>query len=148
MCASGRFGVHLFQGDLGVAAMDRLEAVGTHWQARNPGKRVELVLVLPSNSRMSPEERSRMTQLMRRGDKDRLASATVILAEGLRGALHRSVLTGLMMIAPAPHPMKVFGNIEDAVTYLMPYLETLPAPPPPSAILQSVVELYEAFDKR
>lgn len=29
------------------------------------------------------------------------AAATVILAEGLMGSLHRSILTGLMMLAPA-----------------------------------------------
>jgi hypothetical protein len=108
-CASGRFGVHLFQGEL---------------------------------------ERSRMTQIMRRGESDRIASATVILADGLRGAMQRSVLTGLMMLAPPPHPAKVFGAIADAVDYLQPYLRQIPGAPTTQSPLSAVLELYESFKSR
>jgi hypothetical protein len=147
-CTAGHFGVHLFQGDLSVADMDKMDATGTTWQRRNPGKRVELVIVLPSNSRLSSEERTRMTRLMRRWEHERLASATVILAEGLRGAMHRSVLTGLMMLAPPPHPVKVFGTIEESLTFLQPYIRNLGDSAVASAPLQPVQRLYESFRAR
>jgi hypothetical protein len=148
-CASGSFGVHLFEGELTVSEIDRLEAIGIEWRRRNTGKRVELVIVLPSNARMSHEERSRMAELIRRSEKERIASATVILAEGLRGAVHRSVLTGLMMIAPPPHPVKVCGAIADAMTYLFPYLRMLPGPSlAMSETSRAVQALYEAFRRR
>jgi hypothetical protein len=145
-CASGRFGVHLFQGELTLTDMDQLDAVALEWQ-RGPkaGKRVELVIVLPSGARMTSGERSRMTQIMRRGENDRVASATVILADGLRGAMQRSVLTGLMMLAPPPHPAKVFGTIAEAVEYLLPYLRQLPGAPIAQSPLPAVLALYESF---
>jgi len=146
--ASGHFGVHLFQGELSVADMDRLDASGVSWQRRHPGKRVELVIVLPSNARLSAEERSRMARLMKRWEHERIASATVILAEGLRGAMHRSVLTGLVMLAPPPHPMKVFGAIDEAVAFLEPYLGRLNDSPVAGAALEPVMALYEAFRTR
>jgi len=89
-----------------------------------------------------------MTELMRRGESERLASATVILADGLRGAMQRSVLTGLMMLAPPPHPAKVFGSIPQAVEYLQPYLRQIPGAPISQSPLAAVMELYEAFQKR
>lgn len=148
-CVAGCFGVHLFEGELTTAEMDRLEVIGVDWRRRNREKRVELVIVLPSSARMSPEERNRMAQLMRRSERERIASATVILAEGLRGAVHRSVLTGLMMIAPPPHPTKVFSTIEDGMAYLLPHLRMLPGPAlAADEIVRAVQELYEAFRAR
>jgi hypothetical protein len=84
-----------------------------------------LVIVFPSDARMSGAERSRMAGLIKHGESRRVASATVILAEGLRGALQRSTLTALMMIAPASHPAKVFGSVSDAVRWLFPYVQGL-----------------------
>jgi hypothetical protein len=141
--------VHLFQGELSMADMTVLETAGAHWQRAHRGKRVELVIVLPSGARMSADERDRMTQLMRRGEKDRIASATVILADGLRGALHRSLLTGLTLLAPAPHPMKVFSRLEDALAFLTPYLQKLPdVVGRLDEPLAAVTALYEAFQRR
>jgi hypothetical protein len=122
---AGRFGVHLFEGHLGVADMGRLESIGAEWLREHPGKLVELVVIFPSNSRMTGEERSRMARVIKRWEKDRLASATVILASGLLGAMHRSVLTGLLMIAPPPHPSKVFATVPEAVTWLAPHMQSL-----------------------
>ena len=147
-CVAGRFGVHLFQGRLTVTDMDRMDLIGAEWQRKNPGKRVELVIVLPSDDRMDGDERSRMARLIRRWEKERIASATVILAQGLIGAMHRSVLTGLMMVAPPPHPAKVFGTIADAIAYLAPHLSTLGGSATHQATLGAVLELYEAFRSR
>jgi hypothetical protein len=148
-CASGRFGVHLFQGHLSISDIDRLEMVGAEWHRQNPEKTVELVVVLPSSARMSSEERQRMVQVIRRWERKRIASATVILAEGLSGAVQRSILTGIMMLAPSPHPAKVFGTLEDAVAFLEPSLRTLQLPfVTGNEALCAVRELYDAFRTR
>lgn len=90
-----------------------------------------------------------MTQIIRRWEKDRIASATVILATGLAGALQRSVLTGFVLIAPPPHPMKVFGSVPDATAWLSPYVRELSGSTvTPAALLSAVEELCSAFRSR
>lgn len=137
-----RFGVHLFHGRLPVSEMERLDVLGAEWRKRNPGKLVELVIIHPSEAQMTSEERTRMTKLIKRWEADRLASSTVILAEGLMGSLHRSVLTGLTMIAPPPHPAKVFGDVDAAVAWLAPYVGTLWQQKLAAAELAAAVEDY------
>ena len=145
----GRFAVHLFQGQLSVSDMDRMEQVGALWHERNPGKRVELSIILPSDARMEQAERARMARLVRRWEHERVASATVVLAQGLRGAMHRSVLTGLMLLAPPPHPAKVFGTIPDAVAFVTPYVQPLLDRSYSGAALgQAIHALYRSFDAR
>jgi hypothetical protein len=77
---------------------------------------------------MSTEERQRISALIKRWDKDRAASATVILAEGMVGAMQRSVLTGLQLIAGTTHPQKVCSNVADAVNWLMPHVREVNGP--------------------
>src|SRR5688572_8852720 len=88
----GQFAVHLFEGHVSVAQMEHLQAIGDRWNGENPDKRVELVIVLPSDTRMTLEERARMNRLIKHGESFRTASATVILAEGLLASMQRSVL--------------------------------------------------------
>lgn len=116
------FAVHLFEGAVSVSDMDRIQSVGERWNVRHPGKRAELVVIFPSNARLTPEERARMAQLVKVGQTHRAAAATVILASGMLGSMQRSMLTGLTMISPPPHPWKVFGTIVDALTWLTPHL--------------------------
>ena len=118
VCAG--FGMHLFEGHVSLPQMDQMQSVGERWNALHPGKRVELVVIFPSNVRMTHEERSRMAELMKAGEAHRTASATVILAEGILASVQRSMLTGLLMIAPPPHPAKVFGTIPEAVAWIVP----------------------------
>ena len=66
----------------------------------------------------------------------------MILAEGLIGAAHRSVLTGLMLLAPAPHPAKVFGKTADAVTWLAPRVQTLCGPSATAEALNAAVDEF------
>ncbi|HKU44784.1 MAG TPA: hypothetical protein VJR89_41785 [Polyangiales bacterium] len=120
-----RFAVHLFEGQVTVNEMDEMQRVGERWNKQHPGKRVEMVVIFPSSARMSLEERSRMARLIKVGEAHRTASATVILAQGMLGSMQRSMLTGLMMIAPPPHPAKVFGAIGEALTWLEPQLRTV-----------------------
>jgi hypothetical protein len=122
---SGRFGVHLFEGHLTVADMDQMQAKADAWHDDNPGRIVELVVVFPSRTIMSGEERRRMTQLIKRWEKLRDASSTVILAEGMVGAMQRSVLTGMLMLVPPPHPSRVHRSVDEAVRFLYPYLGSL-----------------------
>jgi len=145
----GRFGVHVFEGHLSLSDMDRMEEIGDAWYRRNPGRLVELAIVFPSKALMSSEERQRMARLIKRWERDRDASATVILAEGLLGAMQRSVLTGMLMIVPAPHPSKIFGNIEEAVTWIHPYVARLcPEAKTRDIALGAVEELCRSFKKR
>ena len=119
---AGRFGVHLFEGRLTVADMDRMEAIGDEWQAKNPGRLVELVVIFPSSARLDDAERARLVRLVARREKDRAASATVIMAEGMVGAMQRSILTGINLIRRPPHPVKVFSAVPDAVSWLLPHV--------------------------
>jgi hypothetical protein len=117
-----RFGVYLFEGKLTLEDMGRMESHGAHWFRKNPGKIVEMVIIYPSDTRMSSEERARMGKVIKRWEDVRLASATVILATDLVGSMQRSVLTGLQLITRPPHPTKVFGTTADGVTWLAPYI--------------------------
>lgn len=146
---SGRFGVHVFEGHLSVADMDRMQAIGDDWYRRNPGRLVELVVVFPSNAMMSSDERRRMTLLIKRWESERDASATVILAEGLLGSIQRSVLTGMTLVVPPPHPAKVFGKIPEAVSWLYPYIAPLcPAAGSCETATAAVQKLCLAFKAR
>lgn len=144
-----RLGVHLFHGQVTLQDMDVIEKAGDAWLAKNPGRTVELVIIFPSSARMTTAERMRMARMLKRHEKNRAASGTVILAEGLTGAVHRSVLTGLQMLAPPPHPAKVFGTTRDAVAWLAPHVQALcGAGAEPAALLAAVEELCAKFNPR
>jgi hypothetical protein len=141
-----RLGVHAFQGKITLADMTRIDVAGAQWFKDNPGNVVELVVIFPSDARMSSDERSRMAALVKRWESVRTASATVVLASGLLGSMHRSVLTGLQMIAPPKHPTKVFGSLADAVVWLEPYVQELCGPEAKSPdILAAIERLCETF---
>ncbi len=139
-----RFGVHLFHGKITTRDIDAIEELSEAWLAKNPGRVVELVVVYPSSARLTTAERLRLSRLIKRNEKQRTASATVILAEGLPGAVHRSILTGLIMLAPPPHPAKVFGRTRDAVAWLAPHVQALCGPTAAPAELQAAVEELSA----
>jgi hypothetical protein len=144
-----RFGVHLFQGKVTVSDMDRLEASGSRWYRNNPGQTAELVVIYSSAAHMTGEERERMAKIIKRWEGNRVASATTILAEGLRGALHRSVLTGLLFLAPPPHPAKVFGKVADAVDWLAPHVRSVCGPDATRAALSGAVDAFcQEFEAR
>jgi hypothetical protein len=144
-----RMGVHLFEGRLSVDDMDRLDELGANYRKRVPGKMVELVVIYPSDARMTSDERARMAKIVKRWEHERTASSTVILADGLMGSLHRSILTGLQLLVPAPHPVKVFGAIAPAVQFLAPFVHDLCGPEATTdALLAGVEELCERFAAR
>lgn len=117
-----RLGVHVFQGKITTDDMTLMERAGDTWLSRNPGRVVELSIIFPSDAKMTSEERSRMVEVIKRWDGVRDAAGTVILAEGLLGAMHRSVLTGMLMLARPPHPAKVFSAVRDATRWIAPHV--------------------------
>jgi hypothetical protein len=143
-----RFGVHLFYGETTVADMDKMDVAGDRWLEKNPGRTVELVIIYPSKARMTTPERQRMARLLKKREKQRAAAGTVILAQGLTGAVHRSVLTGLLLLAPPPNPAKVFGDTHAAVAWLQPYIQPLCGLEATTPSLTAAVdELCAAFSK-
>jgi hypothetical protein len=140
------FGVHAFEGTLTLEDMARIEAAGDRWHRKNPGKVVEMVIVFPSEARLSSEERARMAGIIKRWENIRTASATVVLASGLQGSMHRSVLTGLQMVVPAPHPTKVFGSVRDAVIWITPHVQALcGVETKPEELLAAIEDLCTTF---
>ena len=135
-----RFGAHLFHGKVTTTDIDQIQRASDGWRAKNPGKTVELVVIYPSGARMTISERLRFSRLLKKDERERTASATVVLAEGLTGAAQRSMLTGLLMMAPPPHPAKVFGTIRDAVAWLAPHVRALCGPEATSDALYAAVE--------
>jgi hypothetical protein len=135
-----RFGVHAFEGHLSMADMTQLEGFGNLWHKKNPGSVVEMSIIFPSEARMEGEERARLVKIIRRWEMARTASSTVILANGLVGAMHRSVMTGLMLIAPPPHPVRVFGTTHDAVVWLAPYIQAACGPEATPAGISAAVD--------
>ncbi len=134
-----RFAVHLFEGQLTVDAMTRLDVASSAWMRKNPGRVVELVIVYPSDTRMTGDERARLASIVKKFESLRTASATVILATGLIGAMHRSILTGIRLLAPPPHPSKVFGETADAVAWLAPHVAELCGPDATAGALIAMV---------
>jgi len=142
-------GVHVFEGKVTLADMDVLERRGDAWARKNPGSRVEMTIILPSNTQMTSEERTRMVRIIKRWEHVRTASAMVILATGLVGAGHRSVLTGLLLFAPPPHPAKVFGAVHTAVDWIAPYVQSIcgaeATSPEIKAAVDVLVDRFRAF---
>jgi hypothetical protein len=144
-----RFAVHLFEGKVTLDDMDRIEQNSEVWHEKVVGKLVEMVVIFPSDAKMTGAERTRMTRIIKRWEHKRQASATVILAQGLVGSMHRSVLTGMQMIVPAPHPVKVFGAIPDAIKWLHPRVhDVCGADAKPDAVIAAVDDLCGRFAKR
>jgi len=146
---SGRLGVHLFEGRLTVADMNRMQMIGDEWRRKNTMKTADLSIIYPSDSRMTTEERTRMAQLIKHDEQFRVAAATVILADGMLAAVQRSILTGLVLVAFPPHPAKVFATTAEAVHWLLPHIWRLQGPGLTTAdALVAISELCAEFQAR
>ncbi len=144
-----RFAVTLFEGKVTLADMDRIERASERWHAKVTGKVVEMVVILPSNTKMTQAERVRMAKIIKRWEHTRVASATVILAQSLLGAVQRSVLTGLQLLAPSPHPTKVFGEVSEATVWLTPHVrEVCGEDANAKELTAAITELSTTFSKR
>lgn len=144
-----RFAVTLFEGKVTLADMDRIERASERWHAKVTGKVVEMVVILPTNTKMTQAERVRMARIIKRWEHTRVASATVILAQSLLGAVQRSVLTGLQLLAPSPHPTKVFGEVSEATVWLAPHVQEVCGEDANAAELSAAItELSALFSQR
>ncbi|MEO7113504.1 MAG: hypothetical protein ABI183_23905 [Polyangiaceae bacterium] len=141
--------MHVFEGKLTLDNMAQLEKDSEAWHSKSKDKLVEMVVIHPSQSKMTSDERQKMKGIIKRWEHTREASATVILAQGLAGALHRSVLTGLQMAVPAPHPTKVFGTTDAALNWLAPSVQKTCGPEAcVGDLIVAVAELSAHFQKR
>lgn len=111
-----------------VRALEELRRTLVGWIGENPGKNVTLVVLHATPSSMSSDERRTMMRLMEETKHSRMASATVVMATGVLGALHRSILTGMNMLVPPPHPSKIVADVPSAARFLAPYLDGLSGP--------------------
>lgn len=116
---AGAVAVHHFEGEVTVLEMNKMQAIGDEWYRRYPGKSLSIAVVFPTTHRASAEQRDRMRQLIKHWEGKHLAAANAMLMDGLLGAMHRSILTGILMFAPPPHPSKVFAAVEPAVSWLL-----------------------------
>jgi hypothetical protein len=125
-----------------VHELEHLSEIVRAWGRQHHGtKNVALVVIHAKRSTMSAEERRPVLRMIDETKHDRLASATVVLASGMLGALHRSILTGFSLLVPSPHPTKVFGDVESAIAFLHPYIETACGPIPTRHIAAMVDDL-------
>lgn len=121
---SGALSVNHFEGEVTVMEMNTIQEIGDRWYARYPAKSLSLSLVYPTTHRPPPEQRERLRQLIKHWEHHHLASANVMLIDGLLGAMHRSVLTGVMMLAPPPHPAKIFASLDAGLPWLLSHQTT------------------------
>jgi hypothetical protein len=106
--------------------LERMRAIVGDWSRRERGlQNVTLIVIYPANTTMSGEERRSVARMIEDTKSTRAASATVILSGGMVGALHRSILTGFTLLAPPPHPAKVFADVPSAIAFLHPHVERL-----------------------
>jgi hypothetical protein len=64
------------------------------------------------------------------------------------GALQRSVLTGLNLLASPPHPAKVFSEVPDAIDWLLPHLGAVCGPRSLAEVTTGVREFCDTFQQR
>lgn len=109
-----------------VVELERLRTLVHEWSRGQSGeKNVTLVLLHASRSTMEADERRAVLRMIDETKHDRVASATVVLARGMIGALHRSILTGFSLLLPPPHPTRVFGEVPPAIAFLHGHIESL-----------------------
>jgi hypothetical protein len=115
--------VWVVQGHTGVAQLEKLRIRFLELaRARGDEKHVALIVLYPSESTMSAEERRCLARMIDESKRRRLASSTAVLAKGLMGAVHRSILTGMSILVPPPHPNRIVSSIEDAIAFVHPHV--------------------------
>lgn len=133
----------------GETPLDELRAltefVLRYKRERGERQNVALTVIHGTRTGMTAEARKEIARLIDLTKHTRRASSTVVLAEGMLGALHRSILTGLSLLVPPPHPVKITGDVASAVAFLHPYIEELCGPIPPQHVAAMVGDLHGAI---
>lgn len=115
---------------------------------RGDEKHIALTILYPSDSTMSTEERRSVARMIEESKHRRLASSTAVLAQGLMGAVHRSILTGMSLVVPPPHPNRITATTDDAIAFLLPYITQSSGPASLADVRAMVNDLYAALKER
>lgn len=134
------------QGHTNVAELQELRVLfGMLAKARGDEPHVSLIILYPSDSTMSGEERRVVTKLIEESKHRRLASATAVLATGVMAAVHRSILTGINLLVPPPHPNRITASIDEAISFVHPHVVKSSGPITQADVRAMIDELYEAL---
>jgi hypothetical protein len=135
--------VWVVDGHTPLEELERLRVVVRDWmRERGSAKNVSLVVIHANSTTMSGEERRTVAKIVEDTKSSRIASANVVVSSGVVAALHRSILTGLSLLVPPPHPVKVFANVSPAIRFLHPYIEALCGRVAPEEIEAFVARLH------
>lgn len=118
-----RFTVSVFDGVLGVEGLDELHDVVMRWRRAHPAPTTDLAVLHPTRAGMDAAERRAWLRVLHATEPYRAVGATVVLAQGLLGSMHRGIITSFNLLAPPPHPAKVFGDVDTALQWLAPSLQ-------------------------
>jgi hypothetical protein len=136
----------------GHTPLDELEQlrrlVHAWYVDQGDAKNVTLVVIHGTNTTMNADERRAVARMIDETKSSRVASATVVLGDGMVGALHRSILTGFSFLVPPPHPVKIFARVEPAVVFLHPFIEALCGPVSPDHVGAMVDDLHREMRGR
>ncbi|MGE0786978.1 MAG: hypothetical protein AB7S26_14995 [Sandaracinaceae bacterium] len=136
-------------GQTPVSELEQLIELSKRHNARYGDPRnVALTIIHGTPSGMSAEERAAAARLIESTKHTRVASSTVVLARGLVAAVHRSILTGISLLVPPPHPVKVCSDVPSALSFLQPHIESLCGPIAPDHIEAMASQLHDAVTER
>lgn len=134
------------EGHTPVEQLERLRVrIGALSRDRGDKKHVALTVLYPSDSTMSAEERACVAKMIDETKHRRLAAATAVLAQGVMGSVHRSILTGMSLIVPPPHPNRIAASEEAAINFVHPYVVQSSGAVTPEEIRAMSADLYEAL---
>jgi len=123
-----RLTLWVVDGHTPVDELESLRQLSQEWREATTEKVVSLIVLHGRRTTMSGPERRSVMNMINETKHTRLASATVVLGRGLIGSAHRSILTGMSIIVPSPHPVKICAEVSEAIDFLHPYIETVCGP--------------------
>jgi len=122
--------------------LERLRTISRAWREEHPEPTVNLIVIYPTQTTMDAAQRKVAAKFIDETKHTRVASATAVLATGMVGALHRSLLTGLSILVPPPHPVKITARVVDAVDFLHPHIEQTCGPVSAAHVEMMVYDLH------
>jgi len=115
-------------GETTAARLRRVGEIQNELARKWPKGFVALALIRSVNANLPADVRAEAEKLSKEPAPNLKAIAQVIYGEGFAAAAIRSVATGMVLIARHPRPTKIFGTLESAATWLVPYMNDLPEP--------------------
>jgi hypothetical protein len=87
---------------------------------RYPQQALFMCIVSQGADPPDSDARAASVKMVREQDKKLIGCACVIESGGFRGAVTRSILTGMTLLAGTPIPIGFFGDVSGAVEWLQP----------------------------